>query len=612
MPNKSTETVLDLPYTPIQYFHLVCGNAFKGSAHPDSDWLQGTLRAKQYGRLLEWASELPSPQVHDSSTACFVETQLSSLIRKFPFTPSEIPGIDPRGSAVKSFRRAEHRCKRQNQKERAKRKNFDPYFQIREYARKYILDTIGIKPNLPRIFEKCDFTAGASLGVHGNATNIQRKIYAERWSVTPPALPLARMALWSNIHTRDCILPGAIKCYDYDEFTRLVDEKCERVAYNKISFVPKTAMTHRGMAVEPTLNGFLQKGIDEELRSLLRKTGLDLSDQTPNKVLAYFGTVQDFNPYATLDLSSASDSISIELVRDLLPAEWFELLTMVRSPWYMLDGQLAKYEKFCSMGNGFCFPLQTLIFASVCYAALRTFEGTKKQWYNFAVYGDDIVVPQNVALFVIEVLRELGFKTNRSKTFVTGPFRESCGADWFQGQDVRPVQFDQRMLDIRHLFSFHNTTLRSSLTEHFFSEVRTAMRKSHGSEFLRPGREPGDSCYSVPLDVAMCSRLTKWDKTRQCWVWHEIASNAVLDPGRLGEIERANVLLLAVLRGSDSRKPFALRYETTVKKRRISRWWYDGYSEPNDDLAKRVANYVGDAPLDVSLVREAVRRTTVR
>jgi len=514
--------------------------------------------------------------LYDSPTSYFVDYQLAALIKKYPFSANEVPKLDPEGTAVKKFLAAEHMCKRVNQKYRAKRKCFDKYMQAKTYMREFIVSVIGEKPDIASIGEKCDFTSGASLLIGGNKTNIARKVFAQHWTATPGALPYAMPMLWANAQLRDCILPGAMKCYDKAEFGRIVRAKVQRVDYNNVSFVPKTAKTHRSIAIEPLLNGYIQKGTDVYLRECLRASGFDLSDQTRNQRLARMGSLGGFNPFVTIDLSAASDSLAYEVVRELLPPDWFEFLCFIRSPQYMLPGSSVpnQYEKFCSMGNGFCFPLQTLIFASVGYTASRLCKAPRDE---IAVYGDDIIVRQSEALLVVELLRELGFRTNVDKTFLFGPFRESCGADWYEGQDVRPVHFAKPLVDVRQLFALHNSTLRSPRCEVFFEDFRSVARSIGGSSYLRPGREPGDTAFSVPLDVAMNCPNVRWHSGYQNWMWTEIASKSAPDPVRLGEVEYANALVLAAMRGTTSAQPFTLRYETVPKIVRVCRPYFEGF-----------------------------------
>lgn len=580
---------------------------------PPASWLAtrqklvGYLRSRQWDRLVEWAESV-SPQRYDSPSLYFDDAQIAALIRKYPYTSEELPGFDPDNAALKKFLHAEHRCKWVNRRRRAKRSRFDPYAEALRLARSYIIKAIGLTPDLPAIYDKCDFTSGASVGCHGNATNLQRKLLADRWSVTSSALVYATGALWANAQIRDMVLPGHVKCYDYDLFANIVRAKVAITNYNKIAYVPKTARTSRTIAVEPMLNGFVQKGVDEWMRTRLKKRwGIDLRNQFDNSYMSYLGS-RDPLTYSTLDLSSASDSISIEVVKDLLPSDWFEFLDEIRSPSYQLPGddKTSRYEKFTSMGNGFCFPLETLIFASLAYAANVLTHGKGKA---FAVYGDDIIVQPSAALLLTELLQEMGFKVNTEKSFYFGPFRESCGADWYEGQDVRPVNLDSRFDDVRNVISLHNSFLRSERTERFSEAIRTYLRSLSSEPVYRPSREPGDTAFSVSLDVAMSSRLVTWNRAVQQWRTVEILSLPVEDKfvqTRVESLDRYHsagdlldnlrvwtqnthirqmheeVGLLNALRSEDGRSEFTLRYRSSVKIRPVTRpwsWSYHGFDE---------------------------------
>jgi hypothetical protein len=55
-------------------------------------------------------------------------------------------------------------------------------------------------------------------------------------------------------------------------------------------------------------------------------------------------------------------------------------------------------------------------------------------------YGDDIIVPVRYVRSVVSELETFGFKVNASKSFWTGYFRESCGKDYYKGEDVSVVR----------------------------------------------------------------------------------------------------------------------------------------------------------------------------
>jgi len=64
------------------------------------------------------------------------------------------------------------------------------------------------------------------------------------------------------------------------------------------------------------------------------------------------------------------------------------------------------------------------------------------------VYGDDLIVPVDYVRSVIDVLELLGFKVNTGKSFWNGKFRESCGGDYYDGEDVTPVRVRREWDDL--------------------------------------------------------------------------------------------------------------------------------------------------------------------
>lgn len=539
----------------------------------------GMVRARNWAGLVTLAESLEIQQ-YSSVLDQYVKTQFVALVKKYPFTVDEVPGFNPEAAAWKKFLTAEHRCKRVNQRSAALR-NGDgfAYADYIRVMRGWIIGILGVKPDYDAIYDLCDFGPGASVGVTGDRTNLGRKLLSEKWTVTRLALSLAIRALWKHEQIRLLILEKPIACLDPEVFSERVRSRIELVTHNNISFVPKTFKTKRSIASEPLLNGFLQKGIDKFMRARLASRAnidLDLTDQSLNSEMARIGSLGGFNPYCTIDLSSASDSLPISVVKMLLPTEWYDLLDRTRSHQYKYRGKIYSYQKFVSMGNGFCFPLQTLIFAAVCHA-VSVVHGSPE---DFRVYGDDIIVRQSDALVVIEILRYLGFRTNPDKTFLFGPFRESCGTDWYSGQDVRPVYLDFRLETNLDLYKIHNATLRSELACALFEYARPALIEDCPTvvRFVRPYHGNPDGAFTVPLDQAMRYPFVSWDRSTWSWRWLEVVSTSIrdnlrgYDPLTCNEVE-----YLAVLRGSSSRVPLAVRRKTKASVRRKSYWGVPGH-----------------------------------
>jgi len=119
---------------------------------------------------------------------------------------------------------------------------------------------------------------------------------------------------------------------------------------NRITTVPKTALIDRCIAVEPNLNQYMQLGIGSVIRARLLSEGLDIRTlQERHRKLCRSASVK--GDLATVDLRGASDSIALELVRELLPDDWFALMDRARSHHFIVNGSVHYSEKFSSMGN---------------------------------------------------------------------------------------------------------------------------------------------------------------------------------------------------------------------------------------------------------------------
>lgn len=224
----------------------------------------------------------------------------------------------------------------------------------------------------------------------------------------------------------------------------------KQVEGSKVSFAPKTAKSSRMICKEPTLNIFFQLGLCDILVERLGSFfGIDLTTQpVVNHTLARAGSRS--GDFATIDLSSASDSISIEFCRQMLPGYVFDTLMELRSPSLEYRGEKHELNMISTMGNGFTFPLQTIIFASICRAVMRVYSH-RSRCETIGVFGDDIIIPSAFADVIVRYLRFFGFTPNNDKTFIEGPFRESCGADYWNGRPCRPVYL-KRLKTVQDLF----------------------------------------------------------------------------------------------------------------------------------------------------------------
>lgn len=216
----------------------------------------------------------------------------------------------------------------------------------------------------------------------------------------------------------------------------LVRSECN---FNVITSVPKDGRKDRPIAKEQTGNIYLQLAIGSIIRSrLLRRWRVDLNEQADVNRGFCLSSSQRKDLF-TIDLSNASDTVSYALVKSLLPDDWFQLLCSVRSPWGILpSGDAIRYRKFSSMGNGYTFELETLIFLAICKAVSHVHGSPADD--VFAVFGDDIIGPDYLYNTIANYLEYSGFQVNSEKSFSgSDRVRESCGVDALDGYNIRPV-----------------------------------------------------------------------------------------------------------------------------------------------------------------------------
>jgi hypothetical protein len=198
--------------------------------------------------------------------------------------------------------------------------------------------------------------------------------------------------------------------------------------------VPKDGKTFRGCAKEPSINITYQLDVGRVLKdALLHRLNIDLrGGQSVHRDLACQASVDGLN--ATIDMSNASDLTSRVLPKLVLRRDWWELLDSLRSTHTRVNGKWVRLEKFSSMGNGFTFELETVIFATLARTVIRLEGGDPGV---VKCYGDDLIVPVVHYRGVMAALAFFGYTPNMDKTFAEGPFRESCGGDYWDGIPVR-------------------------------------------------------------------------------------------------------------------------------------------------------------------------------
>ena len=374
----------------------------------------GSARSKRLDTLVrrgEWnllqQEVLSHPTVYRHSEVYFKDALAVEVARKLLLPGSSEPR---RAAAVATFWASEHQCAATNAR-LSKFVNLQgPFVASDEQLitfisrwRTIVRRVLGKPPVLltPR------FSAGSTLSDHGKRVTIPDKLSSE-----------PTFYAGSDLNLRPH-LNGTPFFHAPVRWTR----------GNRFFTVPKDSSKDRGCCVEASLAVSLQLDAGNHIVRRIEKAYQVDMKRLPDYHRWLAELASRHGTFATIDLSNASDTVASGLVELLLPPDWFTLLNSLRAKRTEIEGRTVYLQKFSSMGNGFTFPLETLIFRTLAEAV-----GSRCA----SVFGDDIVIESERGADLVAALGYFGFTPNSKKSFLWGPFRESCGGDYFQGRAVRP------------------------------------------------------------------------------------------------------------------------------------------------------------------------------
>jgi len=271
---------------------------------------------------------------------------------------------------------------------------------------------------------------------------------------------------------------------DYTEID-IIEPGAERPV--RVVTVPKTLKTPRIIAIEPTCMQYAQQAVMEILVEAIQDDYIlnhfiGFDDQEPNQLMAKEGS--RYGTLATLDMSEASDRVNNQHVRLLSGSfpHFSGALDQTRSRKADVPGHgVIRLAKYASMGSALCFPIEAMVFLTIVLCGIEDVLNrplTRKDLLGLIgqvrVYGDDIVVPIEYVHSVVSKLHTFGYKVNADKSFWTGKFRESCGKEFFNGEDVSIVRVREDLpTQRRHVKEIISTTsLRNQM--YFAGNWKTA------------------------------------------------------------------------------------------------------------------------------------------
>lgn len=450
---RSQNKNVQLPIWEIAFAYLRDAESVLLPQH--ASFIQGLIRARDVERLAELPDTL-GYQYNEPGAARII-AQLSAFFKKNVDYAEETRCTR---AAIESFTRAEELCRETNDrlfafyKREPKIAPSDPDFRkvvLVERMRKHLTDLFG---------ERDVFLNSLPKGVKVTTGATRRLPRSLAW-------PINKVSKRSEGTVGSVLLFNALL-----QSLGLKQWPLRVVEDNRLVFVPKSYKTHRTIAAEPEVSVAFQLSIDRYLKSRLLRHGIDLKHQSRNQELARYGSIT--GTLATVDLSMASDTMALELIPFLLEEQWVTLLSSLRCAKYSAPWGSGVYHKFSSMGNGFTFPLETAIF----WAAAKAVRSK-----TVSVYGDDIICDSDKYQELVDLLAFLGFSPNREKSFHVGPFRESCGADYFGGVNIRPF-FIKKSERLNKTDLCHNINGLSAIAGENLQRVLIQLVRDHRLPFV--------------------------------------------------------------------------------------------------------------------------------
>lgn len=384
----------------------------------DSAVSRSCLKHYEEGAYGELVKIKVHPRNYDSPTSYWRDAVAVGILKKNKDLQT---GIDTKKVATDNFWESEHQCYRTNQRllpflHNTWKDEDGRVLEIILRIRKKVESILGHCPDLL----DGRFGPGATYIDKGQLTTVPDKMSSQP-TLTNDAWPF--LFPWSGTM-------WAKACAEASKSPSFIRG-------NRFTTVPKDGTKDRGIAIEPSVNVFFQLAYGQVMKERMAAAGINLlTAQLIHRQVACEASIRGH--FATIDLSNASDTVAWALVKLLLPHRWFDVLSTLRSRYTLIEGKWVLLEKFSSMGNGFTFELESVIFLAISMVAMEESGIHPLPGENVHVFGDDIIVPTGSGKNVLALLRYLGFTPNEDKTFLSGPFRESCGGDFFSGVEVRP------------------------------------------------------------------------------------------------------------------------------------------------------------------------------
>lgn len=271
-----------------------------------------------------------------------------------------------------------------------------------------------------------------------------------------------------------------------------------------IRSVPKSYKAYRIVSPQRPIENFLSGMIWDSMNSAIKDDmRFAYLDQSRSKYAAFQASISQ--DYATLDLTQASDRIPLSLIAEIFPTKFVLLIPYITCRYFGLfdhtirggkvvhvpheeNGKvrhyidyIGRYWMYGSMGSRTTYLVESVFFLAVAEAAADIM-GLRSTRKPPIIVGDDMIVDSRLAQLTVDLLYKVNAVPSEDKSYLTGSYREACGAEYYYGVDTHTYYCPRKVLstkannrqvtaealvDMQHHF-YYSPHVRAFLT----SEVR--------------------------------------------------------------------------------------------------------------------------------------------
>lgn len=231
--------------------------------------------------------------------------------------------------------------------------------------------------------------------------------------------------------------------------------KCSSEPYSlmcTVVAVPKNYKTARIIAKEEAGNTFHAKAVQKAMRRCFKRNRIAIyyDDQEVNREGARLGALN--GRLATIDHSSASDSIPRSLAAYVTPPDLYEAIVNCRSSRMKVkkpdrSSKVYPVNIWLTSGHPCTWDYESAFFLSAAdavrdiYIELTGDSDVEKS----RVFGDDLEIDSKIFDLYMEIMEYMDFTVNHEKSF-KGDYRESCGVEYLLDVETSTVYFPRKPL----------------------------------------------------------------------------------------------------------------------------------------------------------------------